>query len=142
MTPLDDQTSQRVLQLSGRISREGVKEIYSRSRPPLRTARGKRLIVGGRPAFLFAAGIVEKPEKHSFRHLMHFIIQEEREETVAGPRLRIYPACYRNDTTGTWQESATIKGTSVVAGDKYLQVIHAQIARDWLEYLQTKGYIS
>ncbi|GGA92775.1 hypothetical protein [Puia dinghuensis] len=128
MTPLDEQTAQRFLQLADRIIGEGVKEIYNRNRPPHRIAKLKRLKVGDRPAFLFAAGIVHKPAKHSFQHLMHFFVQESRDETAAGLRLCIYPACYRNDTTGTWQDSAMIKGTGIIAEGKYLQVIHTQIA--------------
>lgn len=142
MTPLDQQTAQLVLQLADRIIGEGVKEIYNRTRSPLRISKVKRLMMGNRPAFLFAAGIVDKPEKHRFRHLMHFIVQEEQDHTAAGPRLRIYPACYRNDRTGIWQDSAIIKGATVIAEDKYLQAIHAQVAHDWLEYLQSKGYIA
>src|SRR5579859_7465619 len=125
MTPLDNLTTQRVLQLADKIVGEGVKEIKRPRRRTLRISKVKELTVGGSPAFLFAAGIVDSPEKHHFSHLMHFIVTEEKLDTGTGPRFQIFPALYRNDNKRIQQDSVTIKGKRIIAEDKYLQAIQA-----------------
>ncbi|GGA92744.1 hypothetical protein [Puia dinghuensis] len=66
----------------------------------LRISRVKKLTVGGSPVFLFAAGIVDIPEKHHFSHLMHFIVTEQKWDTGIDRCIQIYPARYRNDNKG------------------------------------------
>jgi hypothetical protein len=142
MTPLDQQTTTRVMQLTDQSLAEGVQDIRRKGRRTLRLARVKPLILPDGLAFLFAAGLLAKSETHSFRTMMHFIVQDNRGDANAKRKLVIYPAFYRDDVDKIYQESATIKGPFIVAEDKYLQTIHAQIAHDWLEHLHAKNYLS
>ncbi len=142
MTPLDQQTTSRVMRLADHLLAEGVHDICSKGRRTLRLDRVRPLILPDGLAFLFAAGLLDRPERHSFRPMMHFIVQDHRGDENAKRKLVIYPAFYRDDIDKVYQESATIKGPFIVAEDKYLQTIHAQIAHDWLEHLHARGYLS
>jgi hypothetical protein len=142
MTPLDQLTTTRVMQLADQVLAEGVQDIRRKGRRTLRFARVRPLILPDGLAFLFAAGLLDRPEKHSFRPMMHFIVQDNRGDANAKRKLVIYPAFYRDDVDKVYRESATLKGPFIVAEDKYLQTIHAQIAHDWLEHLHDRGYLS
>ncbi|GGH70185.1 hypothetical protein HNQ91_002960 [Filimonas zeae] len=83
----------------------------------------------------------EEKGRKLFDPCMHFIVVDLRHILNRPQMVAIFPYQIRQDNTGFYQESITIKSGRLAAIDKVMQRDHTLFAAQWLVNIQRQGFL-